>query len=62
MDDIYYAARTINQLVIAVLLVVMVFFIMAPGWAGTWLAERDIAYDKVWGTYVGDCDCTDELP
>ena len=62
MDEIYYAARTINQIVIAVLLVMILVFIMAPGLVGTWQAERDVAYDKIWMTYVGDCDCTDEMP
>ena len=62
MDDIYYTARTFNQLAITVLLALLMFFIVAPGVVGTWMAQRDIAYDRVWASYIDDCDCTDELP
>lgn len=62
MDQIYYTARTFNQLVLTVLLLLMMFLIMAPWMVGTWQAQRDIAYDQIWMTHVGDCDCTAELP
>lgn len=61
MDQIYYAARTFNQLVITVLLMLVLFLVMAPGIAGTWMAQRDIAYDAIWMNYVADCDCTGSL-
>ena len=62
MDQIYRAARTFNQLAITVVLMLVLFLVMAPGLAGTWMAQRDIAYDRVWGATMLDCDCTDELP
>jgi hypothetical protein len=61
MKQVYEAVRTFNQLAIAVLLLVVMFLIMDPELAGTWRAQRDIAYDAIWMTYVADCDCTDSL-
>jgi hypothetical protein len=58
MDQLYYAARTLNQLVISVVLALVLCFVMAPGVVGTWMAQRDVAYDRIWMNYVGDCDCT----
>jgi len=61
MDQIYYAARTFNQLALVVLMLLVMVLIADPRLAGTWLAERDVAYDHIWMTYVADCDCTDSL-
>lgn len=58
MDQLYYAARTFNQLALVVLIFVVVFLIVDPELAGTWMAQRDVAYDRIWMNYVGDCDCT----
>jgi hypothetical protein len=61
MKQVYDAVRTFNQFVLAALALVTVWLIMDPELAGTWRAQRDIAYDTIWMTYVGDCDCTDSL-
>ena len=61
MDQVYRAARTFNQLIITVLLMLVMVLIADPRLAGVWMADRDIAYDASWSTYVGDCDCTSSL-
>lgn len=61
MKQVYEAARTFNQLALAALILVVMVLIMDPALAGTWMAQRDIAYDAIWMTYVADCDCTASL-
>lgn len=61
MKQVYEAARTFNQLALAALIPVVMFLIMDPKLAGTWMAQRDIAYDAIWMTYVADCDCMGSL-
>ena len=56
--DLYSVARTINQFALMLILGLVLVLIAEPRLAGKWEADRDIAYDKIWMTYVGDCDCT----
>ena len=39
-------------------LVTVLWLASSPTRLGYWEAQRDIAYDTVWGEYVADCDCT----
>lgn len=61
MNEIYHALLLFNQTALAVLILTVVYLILDPRMAGAWLAERDIAYDQIWMTHVGDCDCGDTL-
>lgn len=35
-----------------------IWFAASPTRLGMWEAQRDIAYESIWGEYVADCDCT----
>jgi hypothetical protein len=61
MKELHDAIRTFNQFVLAALALVIVWLIMDPSLAGTWMAQRDIAYDRIWMVYVADCDCTESF-
>lgn len=41
-------------------LTVAVWARMYPNAVGYWEAQKDIAYDQIWGEYIMDCDCTEE--
>ncbi len=32
-----------------------------PEAVGHWQAQKDVAYDTIWGEWVSDCDCTEPL-
>jgi hypothetical protein len=40
---------------------IMLIVIAAPEVVGEWQAKRDVAYDSIWGEYLMDCDCTENL-
>lgn len=61
MQSIYEMARTVNQLALMLVLGLGLVLAVEPRLAGRWAAERDVAYDAIWMTYVGDCDCTEGL-
>lgn len=48
---------------VCLLLVSLVAFValISPETVGEWQAKRDIAYDRIWMEWVGDCDCTEPL-
>ncbi len=55
--------RNIRDIVIALFFgYALVIFMTArinPEWVGHWEAQKDIAYDSIWGEYYMDCDCTE---
>jgi hypothetical protein len=50
-----------NNILKFIALVVTVIALDHPEKIGQWQARVDIGYDQIWGEYVADCDCTEEL-
>jgi hypothetical protein len=59
--DLLNFAKTVNQFALMLILGLVLVLIAEPQLAGRWKAERDIAYDAIWMTHVGDCDCTESF-
>ena len=50
-----------NNILKFVALVFIMSLLSNPESIGRFQARMDIGYDQIWGEYVGDCDCTEEL-
>jgi hypothetical protein len=44
-----------------ILFVAAMTILTNPEAVGEWNARMDIAHDKLWMEWVGDCDCTEPL-
>jgi hypothetical protein len=55
----------LNEILSVILKVVVIVLIgvvvLNPTAVGHWQAQRDVAYDSIWGEWVVDCDCTEIL-
>lgn len=61
MELITSAVRLVNQLLLAVLLMLAPLLVANPSTVGHWLAQVDVAYDSIWSEYISDCDCAPAL-
>ncbi len=50
-----------NNILKFIALVVIMSLLSNPESIGHFQARMDIGYDQIWGEYVADCDCTEEL-
>jgi hypothetical protein len=58
MNNFYHYFKTVCLLLVSLVAFIAV---ISPERVGEWEAQRDIAYDRVWMEWVGDCDCTEPL-
>lgn len=52
----YHYFKTVCLLLASLVAFIALF---SPETVGHWQAQRDIAYDSIWGEYIMDCDCTE---